>query len=779
MAKSMFIRPIFYLLLALVELNMAQQNPFYGDQTPPPYNDQNPDYRRRNDQNNSYDRYNYDSNNRYDPNNRYDQNNRSNQDPNSRYDSNNRYNTDPNNRYDQNNRYNDPYNRNNDSNYRNNDQYYRYNESNRYNDPQIRYNQSGNRYNDPYNRYNESGNRYNDPYNRYNESGNRYNDPYNRNNESGSRYNDPYNRNNDPNGRYNQDQYNRYNTTNNYNLGSDLNPNYRNNERYNNQDPYGPYNRYNVSGGGNYNQDGNRYNNQYDRNDPNNRYNQQNQYNQQNRNNNPFNQGRPDYGQNNDVQGRPYESTSGQQFGYQADPNDNCCEEYCYRTDENPSLHFGTKTAYQIVFGRKPNQDVPECTPVLMWSINRQGTSTPTQQEIRRLRSLENIRIEILKNYDERRSFPYKGKLCNQDLDLLRRWRWNDTLSENREKVLTSQGIEDAKFLARRYKSKYPSLLNQVYRDNYYNFQYDMNNYKTHDTYQAYIEGLFDYGKSFNVRANTELSERTLPPSQCKTVMREVEQNSYTFSEYERFKQRPDYLQMVRDVFKRLGFRYTGDEAVIRNMYDMCRYEKAWYLNDPSPWCSVFNRKQLELLEYAEDLQDYYYSGYGNPANAKVGCLLVKDMFEMMKKVVNGEPADAYKVSHYFTHSTQFLRFLTAMGIAKDHTPLTADNYYQQKSRQWKLSQIDPFGANLVAVLYHCQRENKNKVMFLLNEVPVNFPECSVGLCDWNTVEQKYRSVAENCNSDYCEHGAAVNLSAAVPLMIFTMSFLLLSRRLF
>lgn len=60
-------------------------------------------------------------------------------------------------------------------------------------------------------------------------------------------------------------------------------------------------------------------------------------------------------------------------------------------------------------------------------------------------------------------------------------------------------------------------------------------------------------------------------------------------------------------------------------------------MNDPSPWCAVFTRRQLELLEYAEDLQEYYYSGYGNPANAKVGCLLVKDMFDMMRKVVNGK----------------------------------------------------------------------------------------------------------------------------------------------
>ncbi|KAL3272404.1 hypothetical protein HHI36_013880 [Cryptolaemus montrouzieri] len=628
------------LLLTVINLNAAQ-NPFYGDHTPP-YNDQNPDYRHSNGQNytNNYDRYNSDPYNRSN-----NQNNRYNSDYN-RNDP-NRYNNDPYNRNnDSNNRYNDPYNRNNDSNNRNYDHYNRNNDSNRYNDPYNRNNDS-NRYNDPYNRNNDT-NRYNDPYNR---SGNRYNDQNNRYNDN--RYNqDQYNN------RYNQDQYNRYNTSSNppYNLGSDLNPNYRNNDRYNtpyNQD----YNRYNSSNNNNYNS-----NNQ----DPNNRYNN-NRYNSNNNQNNRYNnQGYQNSNDQFNQQNRQYDSSYGPQVGN--DGNNNCCDDYCYGTDENPSLYFGSKTGYQIVSGKRDNHDVPECTPVQLWSVNRHGARLPTEQEIRRLRGLVNLREEIVKNYEERRSFPDKGRLCREDLDLLKRWNWNESLSENKEKVLTSQGIEDAKYLARRFRSKYSSILNQPYRENYYNFQYDTSDYKTHDTYQAYIEGIFDMNKSFMVHANVDVNERILPPGYCKTWSREVENNNDTYREYERFKMKQDYLQLVRDVFRRLGFRYTLNEAIIRDMYDMCRYEKAWYLYQRSPWCSVFTKRQLEILEYAEDLQDYSHSGYGNMMNAKVGCLLVKDMYEMMKKTVNGDAADAYKASYYFTQSTQFLRFLTAMGIARDST---------------------------------------------------------------------------------------------------------------
>lgn len=54
----------------------------------------------------------------------------------------------------------------------------------------------------------------------------------------------------------------------------------------------------------------------------------------------------------------------------------------------------------------------------------------------------------------------------------------------------------------------------------------------------------------------------------------------------------------------------------------------------------------------------------------------------------------------YFTHSTPFEAFLTALGIAQDAVPLRADNYYQQTQRQWRTSTLSPFAANLAAVLY-------------------------------------------------------------------------------
>lgn len=33
--------------------------------------------------------------------------------------------------------------------------------------------------------------------------------------------------------------------------------------------------------------------------------------------------------------------------------DENCCDEYCYKQDEQPYLYFGTKTAYTFVYGKR------------------------------------------------------------------------------------------------------------------------------------------------------------------------------------------------------------------------------------------------------------------------------------------------------------------------------------------------------------------------------------------------------------------------------------------
>jgi hypothetical protein len=59
-----------------------------------------------------------------------------------------------------------------------------------------------------------------------------------------------------------------------------------------------------------------------------------------------------------------------------------------------------------------------------------------------------------------------EGRLCAEDLENLKKW----TLSvfPNQAKSLTNQGYDDLKFMARRFKSQFPNLLNQPYSQQFF-----------------------------------------------------------------------------------------------------------------------------------------------------------------------------------------------------------------------------------------------------------------------------------------------------------------------
>jgi multiple inositol-polyphosphate phosphatase/2,3-bisphosphoglycerate 3-phosphatase len=83
----------------------------------------------------------------------------------------------------------------------------------------------------------------------------------------------------------------------------------------------------------------------------------------------------------------------------------------------------------------------------------------------------------------------------------------------------------------------------------------------------------------------------------------------------------------------------------------------------------VFNKKQLKLLEHAEDLKYFYKGGYGNELNGKVGCPPLKDLYEKFEATVNSGTTNGNKVTVFFTHVITILTFLVATDIVKDYQP--------------------------------------------------------------------------------------------------------------
>lgn len=82
-----------------------------------------------------------------------------------------------------------------------------------------------------------------------------------------------------------------------------------------------------------------------------------------------------------------------------------------------------------------------------------------------------------------------------------------------------------------------------------------------------------------------------------------------------------------RRIFVKTVDIYIFSET-IDAIYDACRYEKAWTVTKLSPWCAVFSKEELRILEYREDLDYYYKAGYGREINARLGCPLLHDMMQ-------------------------------------------------------------------------------------------------------------------------------------------------------
>lgn len=170
-------------------------------------------------------------------------------------------------------------------------------------------------------------------------------------------------------------------------------------------------------------------------------------------------------------------------------------------------------------------------------------------------------------------------------------------------------------------------------------------------------------------------------------------------------------------------------------------------------------------MEYREDLKYYYASSYGRSINSNMQCEAVADMLKHL------ESRDLPKVVAYFTHATAIQLFLTALGAAKDSDALRADNYYSMSRRNWRSSVLSPFASNFAAIKYECPEENeRQKVMFFLNEKPLDFSWCKVGLCSWSDVRDMFKRYSHgDCASTYCSNAP---LSAPTTLLYAIISLI-------
>lgn len=156
-------------------------------------------------------------------------------------------------------------------------------------------------------------------------------------------------------------------------------------------------------------------------------------------------------------------------------------------------------------------------------------------------------------------------------------------------------------------------------------------------------------------------------------------------------------LQTKDRIQRRSGIDYILSDENVTALYDLCRYTWSAIDDKVSPWCALFTKDDLQVLEYIQDLKHYYKNGYGKPINEIFGRVPLANLLESFENVKNG---GGKKIIAYVTDATMLDQICTALGLFKDSKPLSGTN--RDHERKWRTSKISVFSANLVAVLNRC-----------------------------------------------------------------------------
>ncbi|XP_076063631.1 multiple inositol polyphosphate phosphatase 1-like [Oratosquilla oratoria] len=406
-------------------------------------------------------------------------------------------------------------------------------------------------------------------------------------------------------------------------------------------------------------------------------------------------------------------------------------EPYCLANDKDPYVKFSTKTSYSSVRGDLSPEDlVPSgCTAAQIWLLNRHGTRYPGTGDIETMK----VFLPLLKGKILVADFLGQGDLCEADVAALANWSVGH-LNETWNNVLAPEGEEELRDIALRLKSILPDLLQKPFDNATYSFRHTKTQ-RTERSARSFAKGLFgdEDGETVYMPAPIDKDPLLRFYKRCKKYQTEVDDNPEAVKEMIWFEEGPLMDEVILRVSKRLGIVVTFVE--MRTMYTACRYYTSWNPKEMSPWCAAFTHRDLQILEYWQDLKGFYEDGYGHAINYEQACPPLKDLLEHFRDVISG--GETTKAVLYFSHQGALMKVYSALGLWKDDTPITHETD-PFSSRLWSSSDQSPFASNLAFVLSRCGPEGDWVVTLAQQEKLVTMPGCGKIHCPWEDFFRQY-----------------------------------------
>uniref|UniRef100_A0A1A8HKN0 Multiple inositol polyphosphate phosphatase 1 n=1 Tax=Nothobranchius korthausae TaxID=1143690 RepID=A0A1A8HKN0_9TELE len=430
----------------------------------------------------------------------------------------------------------------------------------------------------------------------------------------------------------------------------------------------------------------------------------------------------------------------------------------CFRHDvvpeENPNIpsiakYFCTKGRYEevnphliediLAVNRSILQPpAPQCHEIHLTAIIRHGTRYPTGKNVKKMRKFYNL---------VRSSATGKHNWLREIQNLWAMW-----YTEDMDGRLVQKGVEDLKHLAIRLSKMFPSMISEEkLRNGLIKFITSSKHRCVNSTlsFQAGLTSLWDIA---DVEFDHETNDALMRFFElCHKFVQEVDSNPSAMTELDKFSKGLEMMRVQQKIADRLEVPYNliTDDMVEAAFY-LCAYEFAIKTVN-SPWCRLFDEVDAQVMEYAIDLKQFWKRGYGYDINSKSSCILFHDVFSRLDKAVK-EKQSGQQVSEAVTvqvgHAETLLPLFTLLGFFKDTDPLTSANYATQTQRSFRTSQMLPYAANFVMVLYDCGGGDF-RLQPLLNENPVAFPgltnqQATMPL--YQDVKQHYSDLLSGCD---------------------------------
>jgi multiple inositol-polyphosphate phosphatase / 2,3-bisphosphoglycerate 3-phosphatase len=175
----------------------------------------------------------------------------------------------------------------------------------------------------------------------------------------------------------------------------------------------------------------------------------------------------------------------------------------------------------------------------------------------------------------------------------------------------------------------------------------------------------------------------------CDRWKRDVDKNPSAYHEVELFSESDEMAAVVDELETRTGLSELTPQMV-HLIYTTCAFETLDH--QMSPWCALFSKNSIRVVEFLEDLEYYWIDGYGFQLTYQQACAIGSDLLRRLE-------AEDPDITFYFTHSGTLLKTLAFLGLYKDDAPLTHKDHSFHK-RQWRAGKIDAFATNLVFVRF-------------------------------------------------------------------------------